>query len=347
MTGAVAKVVTFTGPREVEIREEQVGDPNAGTVLIKTLYSGISAGTEMNVYRGNAPQWREHRDETSGLFRPTDTPDFTYPLAYGYAAVGRVEQVGQHVDGIGAGDLVFSPTPHRSLTLTPAENVVKLTQVQEPVHGVLNANLNTALNGVLDAHPSFGDVVVVSGLGVIGLLVLQILKRCGVELLIGVDRIERRRSLASQFGADLVLDPDVGVAEAVREATGNRGADIVVEVSGASSALQEAIRTAGREGRVIALSWYGGTFENLRLSDEFHHNRIQVISSQVGAVNPRLGPLWSKSRRQELVDRLLGELTLAPLFTHTFNVERAADAYRAVDEMAPNLVQCVLVYGAS
>jgi 2-desacetyl-2-hydroxyethyl bacteriochlorophyllide A dehydrogenase len=340
-----AKVVTLTGPRKVEVREEEVGEPAGGDVLIRNLYSGISAGTEMKVYRGDAPQWSEHRDEASGLFRATDAPDFAYPLVYGYVAVGHVAQVGAGVDRVDAGDLVFSPTPHRSLTITKAENVVELSRVRDPVHGVLTANLNTALNGVLDAHPAFGDVVVVSGLGVIGLLVVQILSRCGVRPLIAVDRLAHRRALAKQFGADVTLDPSDGVAETVRGITENRGADIVVEVSGASSALQEAIRTAGRDARVIALSWYGGSFENLRLSDEFHHNRVHVISSQVGAIKPRLGPLWSKARRQELVDQLLAELNLAPLFTHSFTVERAADAYQTVDELAPNLVQCVLEYG--
>jgi len=344
MTG-IAKVVTITGPRTIEVREEEVGEPAGGEVLIRSLYSGISAGTEMNVYRGDAPQWSEHRDEATGLFTAAGVPDFSYPLVYGYAAVGRVERVGTGVEAVAPGDIVFSPTPHRSLTKTPARNVVELNRVREPFHGVLNANLNTALNGVLDAHSAFGDAVVVSGLGVVGLLVLQILSRSGVQPLIGVDRLERRRTLAHQFGADVTLDPQDGVAERVRELTANRGADVVIEVSGASSALHEAIRTAGRDGRVIALSWYGGSFEHLRLSDEFHHNRIQVISSQVGSINPRLGPLWSASRRQELVEQLLRELDLDPLFTHFFAVERAADAYQAVDEMAPNLVQCVLEYG--
>jgi 2-desacetyl-2-hydroxyethyl bacteriochlorophyllide A dehydrogenase len=343
----VAKVVTLTGPREVEIREEEVGEPTDGEVLIRTLFSGISAGTEMNIYRGDAPQWRRHLDEATGLYEPTDVPDFTYPLVYGYEAVGRVEQVGSHVELVAPGDLVFSPTPHRSLTVTHAANVIELSHVRDPLHGVLNVHLNTALNGVLDAHPSFGDAVVVTGLGAIGLLIVQILKRCGVRTLIAVDRLEHRRMLARQFGADVTLDPGDGVAETVRGLTANRGADIVIEVSGASSALHEAIRAAGQDGRVIAVSWYGGTFENLRLSDEFHHNRIQVISSQVAAISPRLGPLWSTSRRQELVNQLLAELELAPLFTHSFEVEQAADAYRTVDELPPDLVQCVLEYGAS
>ena len=163
-------------------------------------------------------------------------------------------------------------------------------------------------------------------------------------MLIGVDGVPSRRELAARTGADAVIDPSEGVAERVRALTQNRGADIVIEVSGAPPALNEAIRTVGFGGRVIAISWYGGPFESLNLAGEFHHNRPRIISSQVGAVNPDLGPLWDTSRRQELVTRLLGELELAPLFTHEFPIDKAPEAYAAVDRGVDGLVQCVLTY---
>ena len=135
------------------------------------------------------------------------------------------------------------------------------------------------------------------------------------------------------------------MAATVRSLTENRGADVVIEVSGAASALNEAIRTVGFAGRVIAMSWYAGTFESLNLAGEFHHNRPRIISSQVGSLNPDLGPLWSTARRQEFVSQLLTELELAPLFTHGFPIERASEAYDLVDKGADGLVQCVLTYG--
>jgi len=261
--------------------------------------------------------------------------------------------------------------------------VVVLPKGLDPKLGVLNANLNTALNGILDAHPSLGDVVVVSGLGVIGLLATQLARRAGAGMVIGVDVQEFRRQLAKRFGADAVLSPrdgvaervraitetrgaDVqefrrelakrfgadavlsprdGVAERVRAMTENRGADIAIEVSGAPPALNEAIRTVGFAGRVIAVSWYGGTFESLNLMGEFHHNRPRVYSSQVGSMNPDLGPLWDVARRQDVVSRLFGRLDLAPMFTHEFPVGRAAEAYATVDEAPDGLVQCFFTYG--
>ena len=311
---------------------------------IAARFSGISAGTEMNVYRGRAPQWQLRMDESTRLFTRTEGPQWTYPLAYGYANVGTVVDVGGGVKSPAVGDTVFSYSPHQSVVVAAASSVVRLPDGLDPRLGVLNANLNTALNGVLDARPSIGDVVVVSGLGVIGLLVTQLLRRAGAGQVIGVDRLPSRRDLATRLGADVAIDPAEGVAEKVRALTRNRGADIVVEVSGASPALNEAIRTVGFGGRVIAVSWYGGTFEGLNLAGEFHHNRPRIFSSQVGSVNPDLGQLWDTARRQEVVSRLLTELDLLPLFTHEFPIERASEAYELVDQAPDGLVQCVLTY---
>ena len=345
MPATTARAAVLTGPCKVEVRQVQVPAPAQGEVQIASMFSGISAGTEMNVYRGRAPMWRMRIDPSTRLFESSDDPEWSYPLTYGYANVGRVIDAGSDVTSMSIGDVVFSYMPHQSVVVAKADSTVRLPDQLDPRLGVLNANLNTALNGVLDAHPSMGDVVVVSGLGVIGLLVTQLVHRAGAGLVIGVDRLRFRRELSSRMGASTVIDPDEGVAEKVRALTQNRVADIVIEVSGAAPALNEAIRTVGFGGRVVAMSWYGGTFESLNLSGEFHHNRPRVISSMVASVNPDLGPLWNTSRRQQVVSQLLTELNLAPLFTHELPIDRAAEAYALVDQAPEGLVQCVLTYG--
>jgi 2-desacetyl-2-hydroxyethyl bacteriochlorophyllide A dehydrogenase len=329
----------------VEVRDVDVPAPGPGEVQVATLYSGISAGTEMNVYRGSAPQWELHRDPATKLFSRNKSADWTYPMVYGYANLGRVARVGAEVTSLDEGDVVFTYSPHQTLVVAPAEAAVRVPQGVEAKFAVLNANLNTALNGVLDARPSMGDAVVVSGLGVIGLLVTELVRRAGAGLVVGVDGVASRRRLAQTLGADVVLDPGEAVAERVRGLTKNRGADVVIEASGVPAALHEAIRTVGFAGRVVAIGWYRGSFESLNLAGEFHHNRPRIISSQVGSMNPDLGPLWDLARRQEVVSELLGRLQLEALFTHEFPFERAADAYAAVDDSAEGLVQCVLVYG--
>lgn len=342
----IARTATLVGPRSVEVFDEPLRPVGSGEVLLHTLYSGISAGTEMNVYRGSAALWRTRRDSKTGLFEPTDEPEWTYPMAYGYAAVSRVAELGPDVTTVDVGDIVYSFTPHSSAAVVAAASVFVLPHLEDPRVGVLNANVNTAYNGVLDAHPNLGDVVVVSGLGVIGLIVVQLLSRLGVRV-IAIDGMAERRSLAERWGAEVTLEPGIEVAREVRRLTNNRGADIVIEVSGASPALNEAIRTVGYCGKVIALSWYGGTFESLSLVGEFHHNRPQIIASQVGGLSPQLGPLWSLERRQGVVANLMQSLDLRPLLTHEIDIEDAAQAYELVDSRPDDLVQCVLTYGRS
>lgn len=239
----------------VEVRDVDVPAPGPGEVQVATLYSGISAGTEMNVYRGSAPQWELHRDPATKLFSRNKSPDWTYPMVYGYANVGRVARVGAEVTSLDEGDVVFTYSPHQTLVVAPAEAAVRVPQGVDAKFAVLNANLNTALNGVLDARPSMGDAVVVSGLGVIGLLVTELVRRAGAGLVVGVDGVASRRRLAQTLGADVVLDPGEAVAERVRGLTKNRGADVVIEASGVPAALHEAIRTVGFAGRVVAIGW--------------------------------------------------------------------------------------------
>jgi threonine dehydrogenase-like Zn-dependent dehydrogenase len=300
----------------------------------------------MNVYRGSAPQWQQHQAAGSTLFGHGE-PEWSYPLIYGYANVGTIEEVGHRVVGLCPGDVVFSYRPHCSWVTAPANEVVPLPVLPDLRRGVFLANLNTALNGLLDAHPSIGDVVVISGLGVIGLLLTRLARRCGVAQVIGIDRMARRRELALDAGADVTFQPSEPVAELIRERTSGRGADLVIEASGAAPALNEAIRMVGFGGLVVTLSWYRGTFEGLNLSSEFHHNRIRIKSSQVGAINPDLGPLWSTDRRMELALELITQLPLEQYVTHEYPPEQASQAYSALDALDETVVQCVFAYPES
>lgn len=343
-----SKTVFITAPRTVEVRTQELRTPAENEVLIEAIASGISAGTEMNVYRGNAPQWRRKQDPATRLFVTTDEPEWRYPLAYGYACVGRILHAGAQVKHVSEGEVVFAYAPHSSHALVDEKKVVPLRGLNDPILGVFLANLSTAYNGVLDARPPLGANLVVSGLGVIGQLLIRLLSQCGLRTLIGVDVLDARRELARQSGADYVLDPQRNaVAEEVRELTDGRGADIVIEVSGAATALNEAIRTAGYNGTVIAMSWYSGGFDNLDLSGEFHHNRVQVCSSQVGGINPSLGPLWTLERRTGQAVDMLDDLGLEALITHRLPVEQASQAYTLVDRSPEEVMQVALIYEES
>lgn len=341
------KSLYFTGPRAVEIRTESLDGPGVGQVLLNLEVSGISAGTELNVFRGLAPQWRQAMDPATRLFSDAHGSDWSWPARYGYAGVGRVAELGKDVGSLHRGDLVFAYVPHGQHAIVDAGAVVPLGDLDDEEIGVFIANLNTAYNGILDANIPLGADVVVSGLGVIGQLVTRLLARNGARQIIAVDTIEQRRQFALAGGATIALDPrEAPLAERVRGLTEGRGADYVIEVSGAAPALNEAIRTAGFNGTVIAMSWYGGTFESLSLSGEFHHNRPRIISSQVGTVNPYLGPLWSVGRRGKIALEYLAALApdLKGFITHRVPLDEAGRGYNLLDQGSPEVMQVLIDY---
>jgi 2-desacetyl-2-hydroxyethyl bacteriochlorophyllide A dehydrogenase len=339
----------FTGPRALTIRDDSVVPPGPGEVLVTAVVSGISAGTELNVYRGLAPQWRQQMDPATRLFSDANGSDWSWPARYGYASVGQVSKTGAGVTRLAIGDWVFSYTPHGTHAVVSEGAVVPLHTLSDPETGIFYANLNTAYNGLLDGNFALGADVVVTGLGVIGQLVTRLALRAGARRVIAVDGIAQRRDFALAGGATHVIDPTGGsVAEQVRALTDGRGADCVFEVSGAAPALNEAIRIAGYNGTVVAMSWYGGTFESLSLSGEFHHNRPRIISSQVAMVNPMLGPLWSVQRRGEIALELVETYgaDLKSFISHRLPLAEAANAYRLLDQGSPDVMQILLDYRA-
>lgn len=353
-----AKILVFTGDKQVGYMDETLPDLRANEVHVRTLYSGISHGTEMNVYRGLAPQWERIFDPELRLFVPAPATvsdgkrywtaadaHWRYPLAYGYANVGRVEACGDDVDTLNVGDLVYAYKPHQTEYVASAGEVIRLPELDNPALGILFSNLNTAYNGVLDTDIRIGDTVVIFGQGLIGLIVTQLVRRTGAECVIAVDTLPGRQEMAQKLGADVVFDPvRHDVALEVRRMTENRGADVVIEVSGSYRALHDAIRTAAPDTTVTALSWYGGNGEALRLSDEFHHNRITLKCSQVASIAPALSATHSLNRRTQQVLNLFETLTLEPLLTDPFAFKDGKAAYDHVDQHSAETIQTYFTY---
>ena len=315
---------------------------------MRSLYSGISHGTEMNVYRGDAPMWQRKQDRRRRLFVESDEPEWEYPLRYGYACVGVITAVGRDVTEFAEGDVVFSFAPHQSAHVLPAGSVSKLPEGIDPRAGVLTAVLNTTFNGILDADLHLGECVVVFGQGVLGQLTVQWAKLSGASPVIAVDLIEKRLEISKRVsGADLVFNAgeERDIALAVRELTDDRGADVVFEFSASDRALNEAIRTACYNGKVIVMSWYAGALANVYPGAEFHHNRIQRISSQIAGISPELSHRWSAARRMEAVLSLMPQLNLEGLITDVVDLEGAAAAYEMIDKHPEGVLQVVLDYG--
>lgn len=332
------RAVWTTGPRSLELRAEHLSPPGPHEVLVRTLVSGISQGSEMLVYRGEAP-----RDLPLDL--PTLAGSFAFPIKYGYALVGRVEAAGSAATGFALGDHVFVHHPHQEAFTVVETMPIRLPRGLDPVLGVFTANLETAVNALLDSTIHLGESVVVFGLGVVGMLIAQLLKRSGAGLVVAVDPLPARRALATVAGIDTVLSNDIDISAQVHDLTQGRGADLAIEASGHGAALQAAIDCVADEGTVLAVSWYGMKPVTLALGGHFHRGRVQVQSSQVGRVNPELAPRWDRARRTALVQHLLPSLHLAELITHRIPFERAADAFRLLDEHADEALQVVLTYG--
>ncbi len=332
-----ARALWFTAPRAVEFRLESIPPPEEDEVRVRATASALSQGTEMLVYRGEVP-------EDLPLDLPTLAGSFGFPIKYGYAVVGRVLDAGPDVESPAPGDTVFVHHPHQDVFVVPAEAPVRLPEGLDPLLGVFAANLETALNVVHDTPLRLGETALVFGQGVVGLLVTRLLKLSGARVLT-VDPLEKRRGLSLAGGAHKAFEPGEDLGVRVSEATAGRGADVVVEVSGAGAALQAAIESVADEGTVVVASWYGTKPVSLALGGRFHRGRVRLRSSQVGRLNPGLSARWDRARRTETVVGLLGRLRLEDLVSHRIPFGEAPEAYRLVDERPEATVQVILDYG--
>jgi 2-desacetyl-2-hydroxyethyl bacteriochlorophyllide A dehydrogenase len=343
-------LVRFVSPRNAEVVEVEEQPLGAGEVSISTLYSGISAGTELTAYRGSNPYLNSEWDPERRLFVPGSTSR-TYPLdAWGYEEVGRITAVGSGVAEDTVGKLVWGTWGHRSQVVKPAEYALARTlpESDDPVAGIFAKIGAIALNAVLDADIHVGETVVVFGAGVPGQIVAQLARLNGARV-ISADLVPARRELAERLGADRALDPAAGsVAEQVRALTDDRGADVVIEMSGSYHALQEAIRTAAYSSRVVVGGFFQGEATPVRLGEEFHHNRVQIVGSQISGVAPALQHRWDELRMSKTALELErdGRLQLADLITHSVPAEQAPEMFTMLDTQPEAALQVVLDYRA-
>ncbi|RQH02022.1 zinc-dependent alcohol dehydrogenase [Natrarchaeobius oligotrophus] len=336
---AESRTVTFTGPRTVEVEHGSVPEPGPEEVLVEAAVSAISAGTEGLLYRDEAPTELPADESIDAL-----SGDLSYPLAYGYAVVGRVRAVGADVSGSWLDRRVFAYNPHEShFTARPAD-LVRVPDGVGTETAALLANVESAVTFLLDGEPLLGERAVVLGQGVVGLLTTGLLARTPLESLVTVDRHESRRSLSERLGADRSIPPLDDDAAAALTSVGADRADLTYELTGSPDALDDAIAMTTYDGRVIVGSWYGRNSVSLDLGGRFHRERIDVRSSQVSTIAPRHRGRFDRDRRHEIAWRWLERLELDPLITHRVPVDRAGEAYRLLDERPTEALQVLLTY---
>jgi threonine dehydrogenase-like Zn-dependent dehydrogenase len=344
-------VVRFVEPLDAQL----VADPDARAtrqlepdeVRLRTLYSGISAGTELTAYRGSNPYLTKRWDPDRRIFVTGDHASFTYPIdGWGYEEVGRVEEIGGAVTRVAVGDVVFGAWGHRSHHIGreawAASRV--LPARLDPIAGVFSQIGAIALNAVLDADIHVGETVAVFGQGVPGLLAGQLARANGADV-IAVDLLTQRLELAERVGArHTVNSAETPAAERIKELTGGRGADVSIEISGFASALSEAVRATAYNSRVVAAGFFQGGAAELLLGEEFHHNRIEIACSQISGVSRRLDHRWDELRLAQTFIRLCAEerVDSKALISHVLPAEQTGEAFRLLHEQAAECVQVVL-----
>lgn len=338
------QTIYFTAPRQVEIREEPIPALKPDEVLVQSLCSAISAGSEMLVYRGQFPHLHESHDTVSN--------DLNYPLAYGYANAGIIKETGSQVDKGLRDKLVFGFAPHTSVfTCHPSTLIFPPASLPAEACSFL-PNMETAVNLIQDAAPLLGERALVLGQGVVGLLVASLLKEFPLEELVTCDQYELRRQASLEIGANNSFTPEA-ISKKINSPNTNtthqlayaQNFDLTFELSGSPAALNDAIALTTFSGRIVIGSWYGRKQAPIDLGGAFHRSRIQLIASQVSTIAPALSGRWDKARRFGVAFEALARIQPQKWITHRFPVEQAAQAYRLLDEQPEETLQVVFEYG--
>jgi 2-desacetyl-2-hydroxyethyl bacteriochlorophyllide A dehydrogenase len=329
----------FTAPKKVEVRESILPIPKENEVLVETICSAISAGTEMLVHRGQFPHLADAHDNVSS--------DLKYPLAYGYACVGRVKETGKQVDKSWRNKLVFAFHPHASSFITQPSSLILIPDSLSPETACFLPNMETAVNLLHDGAPILGERVLVLGQGVIGLLTASLLSEFPLESLVTVDHFELRRNALKMEGKKLKvksLTPNDLRLSAINVL--QNGADLTFELSGSPSALNDAIALTTFSGRIVIGSWYGQKRAEIDLGGAFHRSRIKLISSQVSTISPELSSRWDKPRRFDVAWKALERIKPEKWITHRFPLIDADKAYQLLDENPQETIQIIFDYTA-
>ena len=331
-----SQTLFFTAPGQVEIRQTPLPPLTQGQILVETIYSAISPGTEMLVYRGQFPK---------GL---ADTHDvlsskLEYPMPYGYATVGRVVKITKDMRHRWKDRLVFAFKPHTSHFVATPDELLPLPEGMSPETACFLPTMETAVNLVQDGVPLLGERALVLGQGIVGLLTAALLNEFPLEKLATADCYPLRRDTSLELGAKNCFDPNA--QDFRKQATIQGGYDLTFELSGSPSALNDAIALTGYNGRVVIGSWYGEKQATLDLGGDFHRSRIKMISSQVSTIASKLSGRWDKGRRFQVALDALEHIRPEKWITHRYSLEKAVQAYHLLDKNPEETIQIILQYG--
>ena len=355
----------LTGPYEPAFFELEVDDPADGEVLVETVYSGLSAGTELAYVKGTDPGFTSRRDLELGAFVPDGPPSRAFPIpVMGYMEVGRV--VASRRDDLEPGRLVGAAYGHRSCAVLGTDSVVvPVPEGVDPVLGIYLAQMGPiAANGLLHAaqdqpeeDPDLGAgvrdrQVLVTGAGVVGLLTAMFAVLHGARSVVVADPDPSRLAVATSLGLDVIdertVEPWRWCKETWHHGDRDRGADLVLQCRGRDTALHQALKSLRPQGVVVDLAFYQGGAPELRLGEEFHHNGLTIRCAQIARVPRRLRRTWDRERLAAETARLLldkGTALREHLVTDVVPVDEAPELLLALARRERSASQVAFRFG--
>lgn len=305
-----ATALWFEAKARCALRTAALPPRQEGELTVRALFSGISRGTEALVFNGQVPE-----SEFERMRAPYQDGDMPFPVKYGYAAVGIVEEGPAAIRG----RAVFALHPHQDRFRIRTDDARLLPEGLPAERAVLAANMETALNIVWDAGIMPGDRVAVYGAGVVGLLTAYIASRIPATDTVVCDTSPARRPVAEALGLSFCVPADVP-----------QNCDVLINASASPAALENALDHAGFEARIVEASWYGEKRAEIPLGRAFHARRLSIISSQVGAIAANRRARWDYARRMSKALELLCDDRLDALISGETPFSSIADAYPGV-----------------
>lgn len=327
----IGRAIWFEGPRTAVLRSEEVSEPAPTEIQVRAIHSLISTGSELNLYKGegNLPD----------KLLPTAQGQIPFPLKFAYQTVGEVVVAGSH-SGYSVGEKVFVMHPHQDLFNIATEFAVRLPEGTDLLKAQMLAMHGVAVQTHLTRPVQVGEVVVVSGLGLIGNFAANLARPSAGKLIL-IDPLPFRREKAAWIGADAVVGPE-DAAEAIRSLSDGRGADLFIELSGAPPALQTAINHTAVLGTIAVAAWYGTRPVHLSLSPEFHLHSLKITS--IHAANLDEASRWPQHRKDATSLHFLNGIDVEPLITHRMPFDEAPEAYRQLDQNPGETLGLLLEY---
>lgn len=299
-----AKALWCVGSLSAELLDGELGQ---GT-LVETLFSGISRGTEKLVFEGRVPP-----SESERMRSPAQEGDFSFPVKFGYCAVGKV------LEGDLAGREVFALHPHQSQFRVPEEMLNLIPEDLPAERAILAANMETALNILWDSGASAGDRIAVIGAGVVGSLVGYLAAQLPGAQVTLIDLNPARAALAKKLGCLFAAVDDAPTE-----------CDVVIHTSASEAGVELALKIAGQEGTIVEASWFGSDSVSVSLGGAFHSRRLRIVGSQVGNLPAHRVPRWSHKRRMEMALDLLRDPNLDVLISGESSFENLPESYAEI-----------------